>query len=553
MHSTTRVSGIRRSIIGLLAALPLLTACPATTPPVDDTPAVMPTIESFTADDPTITTGTSTTLRWTVTNTTNLTLNDGTTDLTLDPTTTHTNINPTTTTTYTLTATNDDGTTTATTTVNVTNTPTDPPNISSLEHEIVLGSRARLTWTSTSADTFEVLAVTAEGNTQRIGDLLESNDREITVDIPVATRQTLRVCAIVDTENACAETLLTNVVTTTADWDPYYLEGFTPEPSIPGSLRSIILAAEPQTIIGFAADIREIELRGVDLIRLTPTSSWIDAHLVLNKDITISGPADKVTLRGVPAYETGDPGDPFTYRSRMVYVAPDATVHLDQMTLTGGTFIFRGGSIRNAGDLTITRAEISNNRAWASGGGISNQPGGVLWVEDSVLEGNRAVTEIEEIGTTYAIRDGYVICMRRFSFGGGLHNEPGAIATFVDSPIRDNEATVNGGGVFNEGSLTLIRSNVTANQADHRVYTEDPTYPDPPDFADNPDCSLYEGPFAPTSYGGGIYQAEGATLELIDTTITGNTVDDLYVAPTGTGATANDEPTQPTHELDRER
>jgi len=221
----------------------------------------------------------------------------------------------------------------------------------------------------------------------------------------------------------------------------------------------------------------------------------------------------------------------------MVYVAPGTTVQLDRLVITDGTFIFSGGGIRNDGDLTVTRSVIAGNRAWLLGGGIYNVTGAVLRVENSLLEGNRAVTEIVEIGGTYAIRGGYVICAVRESYGGGLFNMAGATATFVDSPIRGNEATVSGGGVYNAGNLTLIRSPVTGNRADHTVYTSDPAYPDPPDYVDHPVCTTYEGPFNPTSQGGGIFQAEGATLELIDSPVTGNSIGNVYVFVGGAGAT----------------
>ena len=76
-----------------------------------------PIINSFSADSPSITVGESSTLSWSVTDATSVTIDNGVGTIALSGTTA---VNPTTTTTYTLTATNTAGSVTATTTVTVT-------------------------------------------------------------------------------------------------------------------------------------------------------------------------------------------------------------------------------------------------------------------------------------------------------------------------------------------------------------------------------------------------------------------------------------------------
>ena len=537
LSSRSRANG--RWFLPLLAALPLLTACPST-PPLPDPP----TIDAFTADDTTITQGATTTLRWTVTNADTITLNDGSDDLTIPDGATTLDVTPTTTTTYTLTATNTGGSVDATTTITV----VPPPAISGLDHEIISGSQVLLTWTVANASAVQVYAVTGGGDAQAIGVPLAGDAEETTFGIPVVARQTVRVCAESALyPDACTDTLLTNVVTTGADWDPYDLLGFVPDAPIPGSLRSLLLNAPAGSIIGFAADVDEVVVAGVDLINLS--GGLVDAHLILRGDVTISGPASGVTLRGATGWTSGDPGDPFTWRSRLLLVAPGVTATLENLVLTGGTFIYKGGGIRNDGTLTVNDSAVEGNRAWDVGGGIWNTPTGVLEINDSEVSGNRAATEVAEVGTKYAIRGSAdpvaTICMSASGFGGGLFNE--GVAVVRDTLFEDNEAVVSGGHVYNHptGELTLEGASLVDGVADYEPYTTDPAFPTYPIFVGDADCRpdpLGEYPqfdaFAPFSLGGGIYQ--GNVLTFAGTEVQRNFVRDagggLYVEATSTSA-----------------
>jgi len=97
------------SLFLMLITFTLITGC-------SGTPGAVPIINSFSADSPSITEGESSTLSWSVTDATTVTINNGVGSVALSGTTV---VNPTTTTTYTLTATNTAGSVTATTTVTV--------------------------------------------------------------------------------------------------------------------------------------------------------------------------------------------------------------------------------------------------------------------------------------------------------------------------------------------------------------------------------------------------------------------------------------------------
>jgi len=97
------------SLFFAIAVLVFITGC-------NGTPPTAPIINSFSASPATITAGESSTLSWSVTDATSVTIDHGIGSVTLTGTTT---VNPTITTTYTLTATNVAGSVTATTTVTV--------------------------------------------------------------------------------------------------------------------------------------------------------------------------------------------------------------------------------------------------------------------------------------------------------------------------------------------------------------------------------------------------------------------------------------------------
>jgi len=88
----------------ILIAILLITGC-------SSTPPAVPIINSFSADSPSITVGEFSTLSWSVTDATTVTIDNGVGTVALSGTTT---VSPVTTTTYTLTATNTAGSVTAT-------------------------------------------------------------------------------------------------------------------------------------------------------------------------------------------------------------------------------------------------------------------------------------------------------------------------------------------------------------------------------------------------------------------------------------------------------
>ncbi|MBT9330157.1 beta strand repeat-containing protein [Paracidobacterium acidisoli] len=144
-----------------------------------------------------------------------------------------------------------------------------------------------------------------------------------------------------------------------------------------------------------------------------------------------------------------------------------------------------GGGIYNQGTLTVANCLITGNTANGNGAGVDNE--GTLTLTGTSITGNQSVNmgDVVPIGN------------------GGLFNDTNATATILDSNISSNTSdpfSQNGGGIENNGTLTLIDSIVNGNDIPYSP-------PDNPNFSQTPE-------------GGGIYNQ--GTLTVRDSTIAQN-------------------------------
>ena len=172
----------------------------------------------------------------------------------------------------------------------------------------------------------------------------------------------------------------------------------------------------------------------------------------------------------------------------------EGTLAVANSTFSGnGRGVEVGGAISNGGTLTVESSTFSGNDTDIGGGGIFNQ--GALTVDNSEFSGNHAfaagaiyneatltVSNSAISGNTAGILDGGAI----FNVGS---------LTVYKSTIAENTAGASGGGIFNGGRLTVKSSAITNN-----IARED---------------------------GGGIYTCCGGTLTLRNTSVTGNTPDNI--------------------------
>ncbi len=155
------------------------------------------------------------------------------------------------------------------------------------------------------------------------------------------------------------------------------------------------------------------------------------SQIVISEDLTITGPgASAVTVSGggsVPIF--GIPSG--------VTVAISGLTMDDAYDDTGF-----GGGIYNDGNLTVTDSTVSGaDDTPGYGGAIMNDASGVLMVTGSTLSGNTA--------------GGY---------GGGIMND--GTLTVSNSTLADNTATGVGGGIDNQGTATVTDTTMTGNEAE---------------------------------------------------------------------------------------
>ncbi len=389
----------------------------------------------------------------------------------------------------------------------------DLPSITSFTGEVVSGSRLTLTWTASGADGFAIYGVGEDDAEELLLGSILGSVNTATIAIPPSNRQLLRIVATNAAGEDSRETgPLANVVTNTADYDPYYAQGWIPEAEVLGTLRSVVLRAPEGAVIGFASDITTLELSGVDF-----TPSVADAHLFLRKGVTISGPTGRVTLKGVSGKRADQPGDAYTYRSRVVYVSSGITVTLENLVITGGEFIFVGAGVRNDGNLRIENSVITENRSWEFGGGVFNN--GELTISNSRISNNEAFTTDAELGHQYEIRGGFLVPDPAFGpdgYGGGVYNRAGGVITINASTITGNSVRISGGGLFNSGTVTMTASGISGNRANRNAFAP------------------YSGAF---SYGGGVLNSGVFTFSNADI-VDNDAVDQgggLYQTSGGTG------------------
>jgi hypothetical protein len=148
----------------------------------------------------------------------------------------------------------------------------------------------------------------------------------------------------------------------------------------------------------------------------------------------------------------------------------DGTMILTNSTVSGNTAPDgRGGGIFSCRPLTLTNSIVSGNSASQFGGGIDLECAGNMTLTNSRVVSNTATGQ--------------------YGFGGGIYNVD--TLTLVNSTLSANSASLNGGGIANEGgAVTLVNSTLSANSA--------------------------------TYDGGGIANAEGGTLSVTDSTLSGN-------------------------------
>ena len=201
----------------------------------------------------------------------------------------------------------------------------------------------------------------------------------------------------------------------------------------PGSLRDAIATAASGDTIDFSLSY--------------PATIAVNTALTIDsagpKSLTITGPgASLLTISG------GDAVSVFVVQPLGGLGGP-MTATISGLTIRRGSSLL-GGGIFNGGTLTLSNCTVTDNTVDNQlGGGIFNV--GTLTLRSSTVKGN------------HAGRQGVP------GQGGGIHNASVGVMTLEDSLVFGNSADGlgSGGGLYNTGALTLLRSVVTFNEATH--------------------------------------------------------------------------------------
>ncbi len=271
-----------------------------------------------------------------------------------------------------------------------------------------------------------------------------------------------------------------------------------------------------------AAIMEANALAGPDTIDLSGLAGVImldgSALPTISENLIIEGPSDASAL--IIDASSDD---------RHLFIGGSAAVEIARVHLTNGAaYEGNGGSIYNAGSLTLTGVIISSSYADGDGGAVFGagesstiiQSGSQIGLPD---QGNSAgygggvatfasslVIDDSTIGHNYAYQD-----------GGGVYNWGGTVTIRNQSVIEENRAQMRGGGIYNNasGAIEIIDSTVAFNATAgdgggmYNYYSE---------------LTLVNATVSGNSAygsGGGIVEESTDTLYLYNATITDNTAD----------------------------
>src|SRR5262249_39886512 len=149
----------------------------------------------------------------------------------------------------------------------------------------------------------------------------------------------------------------------------------------------------------------------------------------LDNNISIKGPgANNLTVERAPGASSN---------FLIFNIDSGQTVSLSGLTVANGT----EGGIQNLGTLSISNCTVSGNSEFSAalGGGITNAIAAVLMVSGCTISNNPG------------------------EFGGGIFNE--GTLTVTGSTLSGNSATAEGGGIWNTGLATVSGTTISGNSA----------------------------------------------------------------------------------------
>lgn len=164
-------------------------------------------------------------------------------------------------------------------------------------------------------------------------------------------------------------------------------------------------------------------------------------------------------------------------------IAGDLTVNssfLNENNVSGGAGVPNPGNggalhISGAANVEFNGGTVNANIAAREGGGLWNQNGSVMTVNNLTISGNTATGVAADDGGGGIFNNGGTLNVNTSTIsgnsaagllaqGGGIHINTGT-ANIVRSTISGNTALTNGGGIYNNGELMVNANTITLNSA----------------------------------------------------------------------------------------
>jgi beta-glucanase (GH16 family) len=208
---------------------------------------------------------------------------------------------------------------------------------------------------------------------------------------------------------------------------------------------------------------------------------------------------------------------------RIFIIDPGAALNLRDLTIADGFGWRLAGGVLNNGTLDMDRCTVTNNRVasdfkdfWMGGGGIYNGGGSTFRMANSTVSGNRNDNGVATDGGGVYAFFGATVLIENSTISGNAGDVGGGIRMLGNATLRNSTLSGNiatgwyGSAVFHtDGVMTLVHTTVTGNIA--------------PDFAG---AALFVGTFTDAS----------ATLNIVNSIVSENSLFGCFVAPFGAGA-----------------
>ena len=130
-----------------------------------------------------------------------------------------------------------------------------------------------------------------------------------------------------------------------------------------------------------------------------------------------------------------------------IFAGPGETVELNSTTIADNMSSTFGGGLASAGTVELLDMQILRNTAAQGGGGI--------YVGGSNLDDKLNVSNS-------------IISQNESARGGGVFNRADALIEILDSTVRGNVASLDGGGIFNQGTVSTDKTTISGNVSAER-------------------------------------------------------------------------------------